>query len=189
MEGAHVSHGVLVQQSGRENHKEVGLEGLPVQAAQTAYGDLQVLSTDAQAQTIAHLYTQIGGKPLLHGHRVQLAVAPPLPGEQLVAVGQGRGPGEVRLALPRRVALRFDRQRLPVYGDDSPAQHGVKLLAANARVVQQRAHRAHLLGGQIEHEVVGRALGQLTLPALQQRAAQQGEQQQQHDGHTEHDKL
>ena len=183
----HEGRRVVRQQPRRENQEEIGAHGLPVQLPQVGHLCLQRLRPHQEAHPVTHLDTHALGKFPLHRHQRRVCLGrPPLAGDQAVARGQRVRPGEIGLPLaPLRLGVVSARQLLAIHRHDSTANHGIQRLAGDVLAAQHLVHRLHILGADIDHEVIRRTLGQLGLPGIDQRGAHQHQYQQQHDGHGE----
>ena len=183
IEAGEVGRGQILQGARLENHEEVGLEVIPVDGAQAGDPRFTVFPADGEQQMVVELELQALGHFGFHRHArnpVSGLRRPPGTCRQDVTRWQVGCPSQAQVTLSGTVATGVLADNLlhgfAIDADQAPWHHRVERRCL-CLDVQQAGAKGVLVGWQdIQGEVVGRILGQLVLPGVEQFAPQQRDQ-------------
>jgi hypothetical protein len=140
----------------------------------------------SKRSAVAELEVQRLGDALLDADRAGLAVGP-APGDHLVVRGAGGRVRQVELAVHQALGAVIGevvrRDGAPVHRHQAPADHGVPVVLAHARLAQRLLEGVGLLGHDVDDEAVGRIGRCGAAPAGDQVGAQQHQQHQRQQPH------
>ncbi len=189
VEAGDVARRKIRQQAGAGDDEEVHPHGVPVQLAQAGDGGFDDLAGHVEAQDVAHPEAQGLGQALLHREAWRGVVAVPGAGDDPVARRQRGVVGEVEVPVHQAagavVGVVVRAHRAAIHGDQAAADHGQQHGCGPAGGAEGVAQGVELVRLDTDDEAVGGVRRGGLLPAGEQVAAHQGEEQQRGEAHAQ----
>jgi hypothetical protein len=152
--------------------KKLGLKDSQSRVAQAGHGHLDLCRADRSCRRSPSACRALG-ELRLHGHGIGRAVGlPPGAGDQLVALGKLRRPGEIGLTLPRALSLVSAAAARRPRPSPGRAASG-RALPRHALGIEQGAHRTEFLRARCSTGSDSARPPGAALPAIEERGAQQ----------------